>query len=446
MRQRQEMKLSQQLRVTPQLVQSIRMLTLSAIEFEQTIREAIEDNVMLEAEEPAATAEAEAIGGDWSGSGGWSDGDSQRAGELSPRVRLLDQILAAFPDTEHLRIALALYDEIDDAGYIASDLETVATDIRRAGGRASGDDVHAVLMRIQRMEPTGIAARGLAECLALQVDALPVDEPGRALARRLVTGHLEALGAGDRAALLERLGCDDDELSAALSLIRGLDPKPGADPAPAQAIIPDLRVDRVDGEWVVRVNSEALPRLGINAAYEQWLKGSDDSSGATTLRNQLQEARWLLRSVEMRQTTLLKTGRAIFERQAGFLEAGEIALRPMTLREVSEAIGMHESSVCRIVRGKYIQTPRGIFELRGFFSSQVGDGAQQDVSGAAVRAMIQKLVAEEVPARPLCDSDIAATLARRGVKVARRTIAKYRNALGIPPAAQRGACGAAASV
>jgi len=289
---------------------------------------------------------------------------------------------------------------------------------------------------VQALEPAGVGARSLSECLLLQLDQLDPATPGLAIARAIARAHLERVAGRDLAALRRELAASDEELEAALALVRSLNPRPGAiiSAAKTEYVVPDVFVRRTARGWSVEVNPATLPRVRLNQGYADML---GRGAAHATMRTQLQEARWLLKSLEIRQDTLTRVARSIVERQTEFLERGEEFMRPMILRDIAEAIGMHESTVSRVTSGKYMHTPRGVFELRYFFSSQVERDDGSGTSSTAIRAKIRKLVREEDPANPLSDSRIAEILSGEGIPVARRTVAKYRDILGIPPSNER---------
>lgn len=465
------LKTTQSQTMTPQLLQSIRLLQLSALELEQELREALEHNVMLEpveagedeedeapvagataqAEEPVAVSGQDPAAGtqgeadfDWSSRESWSggepsdeDGEPWEARVAAPqahdaRVAALEQLQMVVETPREARLIALILDAIDDNGYLTQPLDGVALE--------SGLDplpelaeVEAALAKVQSVEPTGFGARDLRECLGLQLRTLPAT-PVRALAQAIVDSEVEALAQRDFAGIRERLQVDNLQLRKAINLLLTLNPKPGAAPAAAaDAALPDVIVGGTPGAWKIVLNADRLPRVRVNRRYERCLGGS----GHRMMREQLQEARWLVRGIEMRNDTLLRATRAIFERQQAFLERGEEGMSPLTLREIASAIGMHESTVCRVTTNKWVQTPWGVYELKAFFPSQIA-GVEGETSGTAVKAMIRRIVGGESAASPLCDGDIAAILARKGVQVARRTVAKYREAMRIPSAKERG--------
>lgn len=475
---------SQSMSLSPQLVQSIRLLQLSAQELEQEVASALENNPLLDAEpEPAAAEPAARVALDaavvgehvaqvaespleaatapadetryevdiddsFAVSEAWSAAEGEREDEDHPmrqavapgaglRARLEAELAAEIDDADEARAVVAVLEQVDDAGYLQASGEALVA--------ATGLDIgllRQALRRIRRLAPTGFAARDLRECLLLQLAEVKVGTPGRNLAERLVMDHLTELGARDVEALRQRLGVSPEQFAAARELIRSLDPKPGLDPEQdgTRYVTPDLLVSGSPGAWTVELNPATLPRVRLNRLYEQVLA----NGGSRGLKDKLNEARWLVRGLEMRHETLLKTARVIFQRQSEFLKRGEIGMKPLTLREVAQAIEMHESTVSRVTTAKFVLTPWGLFELKHFFAVSLAAG-QAESSGVAVRAMIRQLVDAENPAKPLCDGAISAILARQGVQVARRTVAKYREAMKIAAAPDRRQLPASAS-
>ncbi len=464
--------------MTPQLLQSIRLLQLSSLELEQEVRQTLETNVMLEEPDdcdddehaqiaageltlqdavPTDCTEAAVTGCDeaafdkvdadfdwsnsesWSGSeGGDSEGESLEArtparNSEDLRMRALAQLRHIIDNEREQRLVSALIEQIDDNGYLAETLSDILAELPSEWA-VEMDELEAALARVQSVEPTGFGARNLRECLLLQIDELPQRMPGRRTARRLVAEYLEQLGGRDPAAVASLVGCTLDHFGVAMRLIRALNPKPGSTVRePAQNVVPDVLVSGNGYAWKVELNPATLPRVRVNTRYEQLMSGR---APHRALRDKLLEARWLVHGLEMRYDTLLKTARAVFEAQCEFLRRGEEGMAPLTLREIAAQIGMHESTVCRVVANKYVQTPWGIYALKAFFPSQIARTGG-DTSGTAVRAMIRRIVDGENRATPLCDGAIAALLARAGVRVARRTVAKYREAMKIPPATER---------
>lgn len=301
------------------------------------------------------------------------------------------------------------------------------------------DEVVAVLKRIQQFDPTGVAARDLAECLSLQLTQMAADTPWRDDALNLVTNHLDVLAARDFNTLKHKTRLTEEELASVVQLIQSLNPRPGGaiDSAAPEYITPDVRVSKKNGRWVVELNNEATPRLRINNVYANMVKRADNSAENTFLKDNLQEAKWFLKSLQSRNETLLKVATKIVEHQRGFLDYSEEAMKPLVLAEIAEAVEMHESTISRVTSRKYIDTPGGIFELKYFFSSHVLTNTGGEVSSTAIRALIKKLIADENPRKPLSDNKIAAILAEQNIKIARRTVAKYRESIAIPPSNER---------
>jgi len=455
-----QLRLGQQLTMTPQLQQAIRLLQLPALELQAQIREALESNVMLEAEEAeedhASLEEADAegasaettveIGEDWpeptaaEADAPWSGGDDDRLLELADESgqtltdHLLWQLELAHLDARSLTIGRAVVDAIGDDGYLVDSLEEIAATLS-PDVEASTAEVEGVLRIVQQFDPLGVGARSVAECIDLQLSALDPETPGLELARRLAREHLDLVAAQQFPALKRQLHCSPEELEAAIALVKACHPRPGSaiQQTRTEYVVPDVFVRRTPTGWVVDLNPAAVPRVRLNQGYAGLVSRAADHA---VLRSQLQEARWLLRSLEIRNETLLKVARSIVERQAAFFEHGEEAMTPMVLKDIAEAIEMHESTISRVTTGKYMHTPRGVLEFRYFFSSHVS-GDEGEVSSIAIRAKIRKLIAGEDPADPLSDNKIAALLSEEGVQVARRTVAKYREALGIASSSDR---------
>jgi RNA polymerase sigma-54 factor len=473
-----QLKLGQQLTMTPQLQQAIKLLQLPVLDLQAQVQEALESNVMLEQEEDdsidltsleqaapsgeadadpsvdADAAEADDAGDEiivemedpWAdsapvaGDGARSDDEDRPLEFADERGRDLHQHLVwqleiSRLDPRQVWIGEAIVDALNDDGYLAQPIDEIARDLS-ADLPVSEADVEEVLGFVQTLDPAGVGARTLAECLTLQLAQLEPATPGRDLAIAIARDHLQSVADRNTAGLRATLGVDEDTLLVALALLRSCNPRPGASFQVAQPefVVPDVFVRRTDQGWSVELNAGAVPRLKVNQGYAGLVARSADYA---SLRAQLQEARWLIRSLEIRNETLLKVARSIVQRQAAFLERGDEAMQPMILRDVAEAVGMHESTISRVTTGKYMHTPRGIYEFRYFFSSHVSGTDGEDVSSIAIRARIRKLIADETPARPLSDAQLAAVLAGEGVKVARRTVAKYREALGLASSSER---------
>ncbi len=455
MRPALQLKLSQQLTMTPQLQQAIRLLQLPVMDLNAQINEALEENVMLELEEPVeqtpvsgeSTAEVQAITGDdsWrdvatrSQDSYGSDGPSMAefADESGDTLRdhLLWQLeLEKFSPRETV-IGTALIDAIDDEGYLQTSLEDILADLDSDAG-FTDVEVERTLSKVQRFDPAGVAARSLDECIGLQLLQLHADTPGLATARRMAEEFLALVAEKNFGELRRRLEVSDDELELAVALVRSCHPKPGLAIAGGRTeyVVPDVFVRKIDDIWQVEVSSSGIPKLTVNQRYADMLRG-ESAHGA--LRAQLQEARWLVRSLEIRHDTVLKVARCIVERQVEFFEHGEEHMKPMVLRDVAEAIDMHESTISRVTNNKYMHTPRGVLEFKYFFSSHVATVDGDEQSSTAVRAKIKKLIGAENPAKPLSDSRLTKLLEEDGVKVARRTVAKYREAMKIPSSSER---------
>jgi len=382
---------------------------------------------------------------DWSSAESWSGGEPTEEGEplearraAAPtedaRVAALEQLELMVGSKREWELVLAIVEAVDDNGYLETSLDSILASLP-AGLGATMAELEAALGTVQSVEPTGFAARNLRECLLLQLDAVKAGTPGKNLAEVLVMDHLDRIAARDFLNLRSELGATEAKMHAAMELIRTLDPKPGASRVePAQAVVPDLIVSGVAGAWKVELNPANLPKLRINGQYERMMNAN--AAQHRGMKDQLQQARWLVRGLEMRHETLLKTARVVFERQREFLKRGEEGMMPLTLREVADAISMHESTVCRVTSNKFVATPWGVYPMKSFFPSQI-QGAESESSAIAVRAMIRRIVDGEKASAPLCDGAIAAILARNGVIIARRTIAKYREAMKIAPAKER---------
>jgi RNA polymerase sigma-54 factor len=461
-----QLKLSQHLALTPQLQQSIRLLQLSTLDLEHELEKYLLDNPLLERAEEYPLPEAQQS--DRSGDGspepnspeaqresssaddvGWlddpvasfgspaslddDDGDSDyqdvQAATVSLREHLLWQLgLMTIPDRDRVLVS-CLVEALDDDGYLTVSLEELA-EAMPAELEIDPEELQIALKRLQHFDPTGVGARSAQECLSLQLESLPADRTCT-LAQEIVRHHLELLANHDFPKLRKQTGCDDDTLRAAHLLICSLNPRPGAayTTSDTRYITPDVVVRKTRGQWLVNVNADAFPRLRINSLYAQILSRQRGSG----LAGQLQEARWLIRNVQQRFDTILRVAQAIVERQRQFLDHGEVAMRPLVLREIAEVLGLHESTISRVTTQKYMATPRGIFELKYFFGSHVSTDAGGACSATAIRALIRQMISAEEPNKPLSDSQISEVLGQQGIVVARRTIAKYREALSIPP-------------
>ena len=452
-----QLKLGQTLTMTPQLQQAIQLLQLPVLDLSAKIQDALEENIMLEMEDlpdvprtdPETTVEIEVIKAEenWQASeteriqdGGWNGEDgpvneyADRSGQ-SLREHLLWQLeFEDFTPREAL-IGEALIDAINDDGYLTSSYDDIANSLDPSAG-ITRDDIERALAKVQRMDPIGVGARSLAECLLLQLRQLDPETPGLALAMEIAGDYLDLVADRQFTDLRRRTNCSEEELEHALALIKGCNPKPGlaVSPAATEYIVPDVFVRKIDNRWQVEISSSGIPRVAVNQRYADLLRGNGDHA---VLRSQLQEARWLVRSLEIRNETLMKVATSIVSRQKDFLEHGDEAMKPLVLKDVAEAIGMHESTVSRVTTNKYMHTPRGVFEFKYFFSSHLSTMDGEDQSSTSVRAKIRRLIGAENPSKPLSDSKIAKILAKEGISVARRTVAKYREAMKIPSSSER---------
>lgn len=480
MKQTLQLKLSQHLALTPQLQQSIRLLQLSTLELNQEIEQFLQDNPLLEREEsvediqmvplagelpvsqPAqdaapeegtvneSTADQGAASDDelsWGVELGTSGGtprdendDSDfgdiQAATTSLRDHLLGQ-LALIPLSDRDRAMVAfLIEALDDDGYLAQPLADLIEVLPEELGEDPDEileELQIALRHIQNFDPPGIGALTASECLALQLE--PMDAcPVRDLALAIVRHHLDLLANRDFVRIKKALGCDEDTLREAHALVRSLNPRPGAQFAALDTryVVPDVVVKKSRGRWVASLNREAMPRLRINRLYAQILQGNRNGSAAS-MASQLQEAKWLIKNVQQRFDTILRVSQAIVDRQRQFFDHGEVAMRPLTLREIADTVELHESTISRVTTQKYIASPRGIYELKYFFGSHVATDSGGAASSTAIRALIKQLVSAEDGHKPLSDARIAEILGEQGIVVARRTVAKYRESLSIPP-------------
>ncbi len=474
MKQTLQLKLSQHLTLTPQLQQSIRLLQLSTLELNQELEKFLADNPLLEREDtpvdmpfqpPSSSTSAsgssdsqseEASQGesgandapgndqDWftdapSNPGGnredAEDGDypQQAAESASLREHMLEQLLLLNLSQRDRSLVALLIESLDEGGYLTQPLDEIAQMVPE-DMEVDPDELQIALCHLQQLEPTGVGARTPAECLELQLRTMPVATPALELALAIVRGHLAALAGRDFARLKRSLGCDDEQLREAQLLIQSLNPHPGASFSTTQTryIVPDVVVKKIKNVWVVRLNRDAMPKLRIHRMYADILQ-NNRGIAVGQLSTQLQEAHWLIKNVQQRFDTILRVSQAIVDRQRHFFEHGEVAMRPLVLREIADTLGLHESTVSRVTTQKFMFTPRGIFELKYFFGSHVATDAGGACSATAIRALIKQLVAAEDQKKPLSDSKISQILGQQGIVVARRTIAKYRESLHIPP-------------
>jgi len=500
MRPTLQLRIGQQLTMTPQLQQAIKLLQLSTLELQQEIQEVLESNPLLEVDENApsnnedtpdnleeafsATASAsdssdnisdgsedstptideistidamekndipEELNIDTTWEESYSAGISNTGAVSSPsedytyQGETTDSIqdhlcwqmeLTPFTETDRA-IAIAIIEAVDDAGYltVSSDdiLESVGIE------NLELDEIEAVLKRINMFDPIGVAARSIAECLLIQLNQFDQSTPYLNESKLIISEHIDLLGNRDYRQLMKKTRLKEDQLREVMKLIQSLNPRPGdaVIKGDDQYVIPDVSVEKKNGRWMVELNPDTAPKLSINQQYAAMSKTMKSSSDGQFIRSNLQEAKWFIKSLESRNDTLLKVSNCIVQRQQGFLDHGAEAMRPMVLNDIAEAVDMHESTISRVTTQKYMHTPRGIFELKYFFSSHVGTENGGECSSTAIRALIKKLILAEIPAKPLSDSKMADLLADQGINVARRTIAKYRESLSIPPSNQR---------
>ena len=470
-----QLKLSQHLTLTPQLQQSIRLLQLSTVELNQELERYLAENPLLERsdlgppdeaavpmspngvspeaqapapekesreEQPSSFAEDHGFGDEHGPTGSSRPTDDERedftqyaAAEPSLQDHLTQQISLTGLTDRDKRIAEFVIGHLDEDGYLPSDLEELRQSAITAMSDVEIEELQIALRHVQNLEPTGVGARDVAECLELQLKSMPDATPHRDTAIELVARHLDVLAARDFNRLRRLLGVSEDVLRDVRALILTLDPKPGRafGSGDVRYVIPDVVVRKSGGRWVAALNRDAMPRLRINKMYADILQASRENGGKH-LSGQLQEARWLIKNVQQRFDTILRVTQAIVDRQKNFFEHGEVAMRPLVLREIAEAVGLHESTISRVTTQKYMLTPRGIFELKYFFGSHVSTDTGGACSATAIRALIKQLVAAEDGRKPLSDHRISDILAQQGIQVARRTVAKYREAMHIQPA------------
>lgn len=478
--------------MTPQLQQAIRLLQLSSLELQNEIQDVLDSNMMLEVNEeesdnepntespgPQADAPTDAddnaqdfesdtemvstdtvsdtipeelpVDSSWddiyeaplptsaASSGEEGDFDYQGSNEESLRDHLSWQLeMSHFSDTDRI-IAESMIDSIDENGYLSTPLEDIHSSLLQALPELEFDEVEAVLHQIQNFDPLGVAAKDLRECLLIQLRQLPAETEWIKQAKQLLTDHFDLLAKRDYNQLSRKLRLDDENLKSVVQLILSLNPRPGGaiSTSNTEYVIPDVYVRKLNGQWRIELNPDIAPRLRVNPYYASLVQRGNSSSDNVSLKSHLQEARWFLKSLQSRNETLLKVASRIVERQRDFFEYGQEAMKPMVLHDIAEEVSMHESTISRVTNKKYLHSPRGVFELKYFFSSHVKSDEGEDYSSTAIHALIKKLVATEEARKPLSDSKIASLLAEQGINVARRTIAKYREALNIPPSNQR---------
>jgi RNA polymerase sigma-54 factor len=446
--------------LTPQLQQALRLLQLSSLEFEQEMREALASNPFLEDEddrgpppvvreagdaieappvEPVAApaeemSDAHVAPDEFPRGAGPSDGEESDWTEWSEaqttlRDHLRDQLRLSQMGERDRALAHLIVDALDDDGYLKTGLDELAA-LVAAEHDVSAEDLAPALRLVQTLEPAGVGARTLQECLLLQLQALPPGTPGLPIALALVGEHIDLLASREFLRLQQLLGCEEADIHLARTLIRSLDPHPGSrfGPDNTRYVLPDVNVTKVRSRWVVTVNPAVLPRIRINRAYAEIAGGR----GRGAMSRQLQEARWLIRNMEQRFVTIHRVAESIVARQRNFFEYGEVAMKPLALKQVASELGLHESTVCRVTNGKYMATPRGLFEFKRFFSRQLATEQGGACSATAIRAVMREMITSENPADPLSDAQLTRLLAGQGLRVARRTVTKYRTLMRLP--------------
>ena len=473
MKQGLQLRLSQQLAMTPQLQQAIRLLQLSTLELQQELQQALESNPLLEqidtheeidtretqdsetldtadALEQKEMPEELPLDASWdtiytAGTPSGTSGDyiddelPVYQGETTQTLQdyLMWQVeLTPFSDTDRA-IATSIVDAVDDTGYLTVPLEDILESM--GDEEIDIDEVEAVLKRIQRFDPVGVAAKDLRDCLLIQLSQFDKTTPWLEEARLIISDHLDLLANHDFRTLMRVTRLKEDVLKEAVNLIQSLDPRPGQSiqTGEPEYVIPDVLVRKHNGHWTVELNSDSIPRLQINQHYASMCNNARNDGDSQFIRSNLQDAKWLIKSLESRNDTLLRVSRCIVEQQQAFFEQGEEYMKPMVLADIAQAVEMHESTISRVTTQKYLHSPRGIFELKYFFSSHVNTEGGGEASSTAIRALVKKLVAAENPAKPLSDSKLTSLLSEQGIMVARRTVAKYRESLSIPPSNQR---------
>jgi len=482
-----QLRLGQSLTMTPQLQQAIKLLQLSTLDLKQEIQDALDSNLMLETEEDLPTNEASdeakaekdninsetpndinneseikiendsmpdelPIDTVWedvydsipaanaapaSASDDHNDFLAQQSADQSLQDHLIWQMQLSHLSILDMQIAETIIDGINEEGYFFSPLEDVVDTI--AHDDVDIEEVEAVLHRIQQFDPAGVAARTPQECLLIQAYQLSNEFDYREQAIELLENHFDLLTAQNQAQLCRRMKVGKEELNEIYQLIRSLNPHPGSSISSTAAayVEPDVFVSKQNGQWRVELNPGTTPKLRVNAGYAAMIKRADNSSDNVTMKDHLQEARWFIKSLQSRNDTLLKVATCILEFQKNFFEFGEEAMKPLVLRDIAEAVDMHESTISRVTTQKYMHTPRGTLEFKYFFSSHVSTASGGEASSTAIRALIKKLIAAEIQKKPLSDNKIAQLLADQGIKVARRTVAKYRESMSIPPSNER---------
>jgi RNA polymerase sigma-54 factor len=477
MKQGLQLKMGQQLAMTPQLQQAIKLLQLSTLDLQQEIQNALDENPLLEQEDKSTLEDtvkeqdssqldtSEALtqqelsqevpdDGNWeeaytpppttsvsSGTSTYEGEDTVYQGESTTSLQdhLIWQMqLTPFTETD-LLIATSIIDSIDESGYLTSSCESILESLITEVEDLELDEIEAVLKRIQHFDPVGIAAKSAQDCLQIQLRHLSKDTPWREEALNILELHMDLLGNRDYRTLARKTKLKEAELAEIMRLIQTLEPRPGNqfEDTQAQYIVPDVYVKKISGQWHVSLNPDCAPNLSINQKYADLCNGKISKTDSQFIKGNLQDAKWFIKSLESRNETLLKVSNCIVQQQQAFFEYGDEAMKPMVLNDVAYEVEMHESTISRVTTQKFMHTPRGIYELKFFFSSHVATESGGECSSTAIRALIKKLVGAELTSKPLSDNKITQLLDEQGIKVARRTIAKYRESLGIPPSNQR---------
>lgn len=484
-----QLSIGQSLTMTPQLQQAIRLLQLSTLELQTEIQQTLEENPMLEMDESESTPETPAqkeetksetetddvtnvgddphldmenkqdlpddlpVDSDWddiydiapastkaveSSDGGDNFLENHSVSSDNLSEHLLWQVKNSTISETDLIIAISIIDAINDDGYLTESIEDIHTDLKDELD-IEQDEVEAVLHMVQHLDPIGVGARDLSECLLIQLNQYDKDTDGLAEAKLLVTDYLNLLGTHDYARLLRKTRLSEERLLIIIAFIQTLNPKPGSIIASdaTHYVVPDIFVRKVNDQWQVNLNAEAAPKLRINQMYAGYVQNSGRNQDMSYMKNSLQEARWFLKSLQSRSDTLLRVGNAIVQRQRLFLDYGDEGMKPMVLRDIAEELEMHESTISRVTTHKYMHTPRGVFEFKFFFSSHVSTQSGGECSATAIRSMVKKLIDNENPVKPMSDNKITAFLVKEGINVARRTVAKYRESMSIPPSNER---------
>jgi len=443
-----QLKLNQSLKMTPQLQQAIRLLQLSSPELELEIRNTLESNPLLEPVESEANEELDETEHiHYLISQFQTERNStlpeyhldlllQKNAETTLQQHLLWQMeLAHFSDREKM-IAIALIDAISEEGYLSCSLSELQQSLEI---KAEVTEIETVLCHIQQFEPLGVGARNLAECLNIQLNALPPSTPWIYEAKMLVSTYLESLGKRNYNYLKLRLNLDEEALRSTIKILTSLNPKPGTQISPKKCeyIIPDIIALKKNNHLIIALNKEFMPSLRINSNYATLIKSKNNAENLQTFKTHLKEAKWFLKGIETRNETLLKVARSIIEKQEAFLDFGEEVMKPLNLQDIAKAVNLHESTVSRITTQKYILTPRGVFELKYFFSNSIASSQEKQTSTTAIRALIKKIIAKESSQTPFSDDKLTQLLLKKGINISRRTVTKYREAMRIPTSNKR---------